>query len=46
MKSTRELILYKNPEEEETGLFAGMTGIIEHSREKDVENLTEQEQRG
>lgn len=46
MKSTRELILYKNPEEEETGLFAGMTGIIEHSREKDVENLTEEEQRG
>ena len=34
MKSTRELIFYKNPEEEETGLFAGMTGIIEHSREK------------
>ncbi len=46
MKSTRELILYKNPEEEETGLFAGMTGIIEYSREKDVENLTEEEQRG
>lgn len=46
MKSTRELILYKNPEEEETGLFEGMTGIIEHSREKDVENLTEEEQRG
>lgn len=45
MKSTRELILYKNPEEEETGLFEGMTGIIEHSREKGVENLTEEEQR-